>query len=320
MNKIELKFNTEKNYFKEIEKATKDIKNILTHNRKNRFITDMRTSIKSNEDVLTNFPIFFKKVLMPICYDRFFGKKDKKQYSHNTPAIGKWFGYKGWKNITHLHDNQLINDLTQEHIDLIPDKEKKLIAQDFFDFSRVFSEDNHSNVIEIPMNIKTTLYEFNWVQVRDMAKTYVNTSSYYNTTGDEDFTNYIYPAVYNHNGIITNGTIQYNTRENTIKITFTNAAKVKLEEIFINKSTINERDEKDKEYLFLSERLCNWKDLSNEVNNIFHEMFLDDIETLLIPEIKNAVKVFIAKQKIIADDWNKLQMKYVHKVLQKGNI
>jgi hypothetical protein len=304
-----------KPYFEEIQQVSKTIKTIVKKNRRNSFITEIKSAIKSNGEVVKNFPVFFKKVLLPISYERIFAKEKKNQAYNSLPAVGKWFGTKGWKNISHLSDNSLIESLKQEHIDLVPDKDKRAIAQDFFDYSRVFSDNNNQNTLNVPMNVKTTLYKFNWIQIRDMAGKTKSGSSYYNSNDDKDHDNYIYPREANSDAIINEGIIEYNARQNTITVSFM-FDKLLIEEINIETIT----DEEDSKYIFLSERLFDWSDLNSSQDNKLHEFFVGDIETLLTPEIKQAVNIFITKQKTIQEDWNKIQMKYAHKILQKGNI
>ncbi len=337
---MNLNFDINKEYFNEIKDVSKDIKQLIKRNRKNPFIQKIRASIKGNDEILTGFPKFFKSVLMPLSYERIFAKEKKDCGYCHLAAVGKWFGERGYKNISHFDDQQLIEKLTQEHIDLIPDPEKRKIAQDFFDFSRVFINKNKSensidseydeahnrNAIKVSMNIPVTLYKFNWVQIRNMAKTYKN-SGYYKSHDDKEFLNYIYPKEAIPNSIIKEAFLYYNAKENSIKIKFRFNSK-NIEEIFINKDvaldgvTIENNDDEDdeKHYLFLSERLFNWDDLEDSVHSKFHEIFVGDIETLLTTEVKNVVNSFIVTQGIIKEDWNKLQMKYAGILLQKGKI
>ena len=333
---MQFKFDMSKPYFDEIKDVSGKVKSLLKKNRSNAFVQEMKNSIQSNAEVVSGFPIFFRKVLEPISYERFFSEKPKTNsssgvynYNNNIVAVGKWFGYKGWKNISHIDNGNLIEKLTQKHIDLIPDKEKRNLAQDFFDYSRVFTGENNENIIEVPMNVSTTLYNFNWVQIRDMSKKYKgsNGNRYYRSNlEDKDHINYIYPRESIPNSTITSGTVEYNAKNNNIQLHFFYGEK-EVENITLSASTVEEysngsrrNPDEDSEYLFLSERLFNWGDYSSTLSNKFHEMFADDIETLLTPEIKTAVKSFIKKQQTIKDDWTTLQIKYARKLLQKGNI
>jgi hypothetical protein len=332
---MNLNFDINKEYFNEIKKVSNDIKQIIKRNRRNPFIQKIRASIKGNDEILTGFPKFFKSILMPLSYERIFAKEKKDCDYWHSAAVGKWFGEKGYKNISHFDDQSLIEKLTQEHIDLIPDPEKRKVAQDFFDFSRVFINKNkhadsidsdnetlHRNVIKVPMNVPVTLYKFNWVQIRNMAKKYKN-SGYYNSHDDKDFLNYIYPKEAMPDSIVKEAFLYYNAKENSIKVKFRFNNK-NIEEILINKDVVidvnKNTDDDEKHYLFLSERLFNWEDLEDSVCSNFHEMFVGDIETLLTPEVKSVVNSFIVKQGIIKEDWNKLQMKYAGILLQKGKI
>lgn len=313
-------FDINKPYFDEIKKAHKQLKKVLKSNKSNSFINEMRNSIQGNDQVLQSYPTFFKKVLLPISHTkRFFGNQNK--HSYNTPAVGTWFGYKGWKNISHIRDNDLIETLTQEHIDLIPDVDKRALAQDFYNYAQVFNEkESKENTIEIPMQLPVNLFGFNWLQIRDMNCTYKSVG-YYSSTSDSDYENYVYPKKELANQI-TKCLITYKARSNEIYVRFY-CNKTIVEEILINKESANgdvKEAGENNSYMFLSERLLNFTDFSEYCNDKLHEVYVGDIETLLIKEVKEAISHFIAKQKIIKDDWSKLQMKYAEKLLLKGKI
>jgi len=320
---MKLNFDTTKPYFNEIKKVSKDIKKVLKSNQENSFIKEIGNSITSNNDIVSGYPKYFKNVLYPLTYDRAFVtdekiiKKYKQRYGYsNIPAVNKWFGSKGWKNISPIDDRHLIEELKQDHINLIVDDNKRKIAQDFFNFSRVFIE--NENVIKVPMNVETTLYKFNWIQIRNMAKKYKRRGSYYNIeVDDKDHINYTFPNKFLPGSLITNSKVEYNAKDNIIKLHFYHN-KNEIEEIVIDKDTII--DPKPSNYIFLSERLFDWSNLIEKTQSKLHEMFLDDIEFLLTPEIKAAVRSFIKKQDTIKQDWESLKIKYAYKLLEKGNI
>ena len=325
---MKLKFDMAKPYFDEIKNCNSQIERQLKKNRKNEYIQEIKNSINSNKDILKQFPVYFKKVLFPITYERFIGieKKNSNSYGRGeTPAINKWFGNKGWKNIATFMDDELIKSLRQEHIDLIPDLDKKKVAQDFFDYSRVFTAESKENRIRVPMHIRTKLYDFNWVQIRDMNKNYKSTLSMYygNSSNREDKTyiNYIYPKN-TIDGIINEGLVEYDATENTIKILFYREDEDVVEEIFVSRNTINNNSQNEDNNidLFLSNKLMNWDDFNQYFKGKLHEIFLDDIENLLTPEIKKTINMFIAKQETIKNDWTNLQEKYAKNLLFKGNI
>jgi hypothetical protein len=316
-----------KEYFSEIKDCHSQIRKQLKKNRKNVYVQEIKNSIGSHKDILEQFPVYFKKVLYPIAYERVFGKEDKSQGYGKTAAINKWFGNKGWKNIGMFNDRELINSLTQEHIDIIPDHDKKKIAQDFFNYSRIFTEESKENIVQVVMNVPTKLYDFNWVQIRDMNKSYNKTNNSYYSSGIEDdsYVNYIYPKA-TIDAVVDKGIVEYNATNNTIKILFYHLNQI-VEEIFVSKKTIEPNkddddndDEDSNTQLFLSEKLLNWHHFSQYFKGKFHEMYLDNIENLLTHEIKKTVNMFIARQKTIKDDWIKLQEKYAKNLLFKGNI
>jgi hypothetical protein len=152
---------------------------------------------------------------------------------------------------------------------------------------------------------------------------YKQQGNYYSSSlDDEEFTNYIYPKA-TIDGIVDQGEVEYNATENTIKVLFYRNKDV-VEEICVSRNTIdNGKQEDDDDHdtnLFLSDKLMNWDKYRQYFKSRFHEMFLDDIENLLTPEIKKTVNMFIAKQTTIKNDWVALQGKYAKNLLLKGNI
>ena len=316
---MNISFDMQKDYFNEIRLVHYQLTRMIKKNVANKYLIQTHNNLNSVRDIVNSIPKFFRKILEPITTERVIGKH-RETDGYVTPSVGKWFGDKGWKNITYFNSSELISKLSQRYIDLVPDPEKKAIAQDMFNLIKELKTE--FNDVSVDLNgQQVTLYGFNFLQIRDMTQSERSTHSY--GINDNAFTNYVYPTLQTDVQLV-NCVVNYDGLEDCIKLTFNGqvgASVKKVEEIYIQKcSPLKDSDGKRDPHSisYFSEQIVNYVSFKSICKNNMHSVFFGDLNDLLVPEVQKAVNCAVAKSIQLENDWQTMQQKYAGNLLERG--